>query len=97
MRTPVTVLYPAADPQAAALAAELALELPLLTAAPFDGATITVAETSVHFRGVPQGQERRALVDVIRDISRGGGELSPLGRTQARTLSGELWVLTVPT
>lgn len=93
----VLVKYPAADAEMAALAATL----DEVEAEPWEGDTLTLLDgggrdTGIHFRGVPVGQERLALESALRAVARGDGGLTPLGRAQARELSGELWILTTP-
>lgn len=101
MAGPVTLRLPPADEAVQRVAAELAVGQPLLELTPGDSDCLELLDgygrdTGIRFRGAPVGQERGALLDAILAVSRGATTLSPLGRSQARDLRGELLVFTTP-
>lgn len=54
-------------------------------------------DTGVRFVGLPLGQEFAVLLSDLVDASRGTTGISPLGRSLARELKGELLVFWTPT
>lgn len=53
-------------------------------------------DTGIRFVGIPLGQELPVLLNDLVAVSRGVTSISPLGRSQARDLKGELLVFWTP-
>lgn len=99
---PVVLQIPSGDAAAAAFAHELAEGSPLLEVVEGEDQQITLLDsygrpTGIAFEGLPLGQELGVLLDDILAVSRGATSLSPLGRMQAKELSGSLQILVTPT